>query len=423
MDKRSFLKSISGATLTYPLLDDLSKWITDISHLSPEEAATDEVFWSQIRSTYRLKSDYINFENGYYCIIPQPTLEQYIQHIRHVNFEGSHYMRTVQWDNKAYMANKMAQLINASEDEVIITRNTTESLETIISGIDWKLGDEAVYAIHDYGAMRNQFKLMEQRYGIKNNVVTVPLHPKSDQEVVDTYAAAITDKTRLLMICHMINITGHILPVQKICRMAHERGVDVLVDGAHAIGHINVDVKALECDYYGSSLHKWTSVPLGAGLLYVKKGKAKDIWPMYAEWGKEDDDIRKLNHTGTHPVATDLAISNALDYLQMIGPERKEARLRYIQNRWTDKVRDVPGILVNTPRERHRSCGIANVGIDGMPPNDLAKKLLEDYNIFTVAINDPGAGGCRITPNVYTTPAEADALADALIDIASHISD
>ena len=419
MDKRQFLKNVVGTSLTWPLLSQLEKWASAIQHMSVEEAAKDEVFWSQIRSAYRLKSDYINLENGYYCIIPQETLENYIQHIRHVNYEGSHYMRTVQWDNKDYMAAKMAHLIHAREDEVIITRNTTESLDTIISGMDWKKGDEAVFAIHDYGAMRNQFALMARRYGIKNNVVTVPLHPFSDEEIVDVYAAAITEKTRLLMVCHMINITGHILPVRKICDMAHARGVAVMVDGAHAVGHIQVDMKALDCDYYGSSLHKWTSVPLGAGLLYVKKGKAKDIWPLYAEWGKEDDDIKKLNHTGTHPVAIDLAISNAIDFLQMIGLDRKEARLRYLQNRWTDQVRGVAKIIVNTPVDRHRSCGIANVGIEDMPPAELADTLLKDYNLFTVAIDNPGVQGCRITPNVYTSLEEVDALAAALKDIAA----
>ena len=418
MNKRQFLKGMMGMSMATPLFVNLQKWTEGIAHLSAAEAAKDEEFWHRIRSTYRLKSDYINLENGYYCIIPQETLEHYIQHIRHINYQGSYYMRGVRVENKDYMAAKMADLINANHDEVIITRNTTESLDTIISGIDWQKGDEAVYAVHDYGAMRNQFKLMERRYGIVNKVVTVPVHPKSDQEIVDTYAAAITDQTRLIMVCHMINITGHILPIRKICDMAHAKGVDVMVDGAHAVGHIKFDVHDLDCDYYGSSLHKWTSVPLGSGLLYVKKGKAKNIWPMFAEWGKDDDDIKKLNHTGTHPPATDLAVANAIDYLQMLGLERKEARLRYLQNYWTDQVREVPGIVVNTPEERHRSCGIANVGIARMEPKEMAKQLLEKYNIFTVAIGDRGVPGCRITPNVYTTLKELDHFVGALKEMA-----
>ena len=167
-----------------------------------------------------------------------------------------------------------------------------------------------------------------------------------------------------------------------------------MVDGAHAFGHIHFSMQDLDCDYYGTSLHKWLSVPLGAGMLYVKKGKVKNIWPMFAEWSQDKDDIKNLNHTGTHPSATDLAIANALEYHYVIGPERKEARLRYIQNYWTSKVRDLPHIILNTPKESHRSCGIANVGVKGMKPKDLAKALLDKYKIWTVAIDGAGVHGC-----------------------------
>ena len=327
-------------------------------------------------------------------------------------------MRTEQWDNKDSAAARLAELIGASPDEVVITRNTTESLDSIISGYSWEADDEAVYAHQDYGAMRNQFKLMEQRYGIKSRIINVPNHPTSDTEIVSLYESAITSKTKLLMVCHMINITGHLLPIRKICDMAHNHGVDVLVDGAHVIGHIDFNIKDLDCDYYGSSLHKWLSVPLGAGLLYVKKGKAKNLWPLFAEYNKEDDDIKKLNHTGTHPVHTDLAVNDAIDYLDKMGLKRKESRLRYLQRYWSDQVRDVPNIVVNTPIDSHRSCGIANVGIAGLNPKEMAKILLEDYNIWTVGIDSPQVKGCRITPNVYTTIEELDSFVLALKDMA-----
>jgi selenocysteine lyase/cysteine desulfurase len=316
------------------------------------------------------------------------------------------------------MSAALAEIAGCDSDELIITRNTTESLDTVISGYDWKAGDEAVMAEQDYGAMLNQFKLMARRYGMVNKMVSVPNHPKSDSEIVELYANAITEKTRLLMICHMINITGQILPVRKICDMAHARGVDVLVDGAHAFAHINYSLHELDCDYYGTSLHKWMSVPLGAGFLYVKRGKVKDLWPVFAEWGKPDDHIGKLNHTGTHPVSTDLAIQNAIEYYQLIGGERKEARLRYLQNYWTDQVRDITGITLNTPVQRNRSCGIANVGIDKITPKEMSKTLLEKYKIWTVAIDGAGVRGCRITPNVYTTLDELDAFVIALKDMA-----
>jgi len=262
------------------------------------------------------------------------------------------------------------------------------------------------------------FEQQERRHGIISKVVSVPNHPKSDDELVQLYADAITDKTKLLMVCHMINITGHILPIRKICDMAHARGVDVMVDGAHAYCHIDFNIADLDCDYYGTSLHKWLSTPLGAGLLYAKKSKIAQIWPMFAEHNVEDDDIRKLNHTGTHPVHTDLAINDAINYLQKLGLPRKEARLRHIQRYWSDQIRDYPNIMLNTPRELHKSCGIANVGIEGMKPHDLAKSLLDNYNIWTVAIDGNGVHGCRITPNIYTTLDELDVFVAAMKEMA-----
>ena len=419
MDKREFLKSISlmGLAAT-PFLKQIEKWTAEVSHLSFEELAENEDFWLKIRSGFKLKPDYINLENGYYCMQPEETLEHLISHIREVNYHASYYMRTVQWENKDRVASKLADMLGADKDEVAITRNTTESLDLIIGGMHWKKGDEAVMSNQDYGAMLNMFRLQSERYGIKNVKIDVPMHPKNDQEIVDVYAKAITKKTKLLMVCHMINITGHILPIRKIVDMAHSKGVEVMVDGAHAFAHLDFNIKDLNCDYYGSSLHKWLSVPLGAGLLYVKKDKIKNVWPLFAESPKDANDIKRLNHIGTHPVHTDLAIENAIVYHNKIGIKRKESRLRFLQHYWTSKVRDLPNVILNSPKEQHRHAGIGNVGIKGMKPADLAKTLLEKYKIWTVAIDGAKVHGCRITPNVYTTTKELDHFVKAIKEMA-----
>lgn len=419
MNKRSFLTTLpalgAGILQTIKDIDQINE---EYIGIEPGELAKTEEYWRDIRRGYRIKPDYINLENGYYCITPQETLENLIQHIRHVNYEGSKYMRTVLWDNKAKVANALAQIIGTTKEEVVITRNTTESLDLIISGFPWKKGDEAVMANQDYGAMLHMFQQVERRHDIRCISIDVPLHPKSDQEIVDVYADAITENTKLLMVCHMINITGHILPVRKICDMAHARGVDVMVDGAHAFSHIKFDIKDLDCDYYGTSLHKWLSTPLGAGMLYVKKKNIDKIWPLFGQGKRDPGDISRLNHTGTHPVYTDLAILNAIDYQNRIGLERKEARLRYLQRYWSDQVRDVKGININTPKDITRSCGIANVGIEGIKPKEMAKQLLDDYNIWTVAIDGVGVHGCRITPNLYTTLEELNEFVSALKEMA-----
>lgn len=415
MDKRTFLKNTAalgvGSMISFPAI---GKLVDAVAHMPVGDVAKDEDFWSAVRGGYKLKPDYVNLENGYYCIQPQEVLDKYIEHIREVNRQGAYYMRTVQFDNKNAAAAKLAQVAGVSPEELIITRNTTESLDMIIMGMDWQPGDEAVMAEQDYGAMLDMFKQVSKRHGVMNRIVSIPRDPRSDEEIVELYANAITPRTRLLMVCHMINITGHVLPVRKICDMAHKRGVPVMVDGAHAFAHLSFDIPDLGCDYYGTSLHKWLSVPIGAGMLYVKKEHIKKIWPIFAEGGKQQDDILRLNHTGTHPPATDLTIADAIDFYMKIGPARKEARLRYLQNYWVNQVRDMKHLTLYTPSDPARSCGIANVGVNGMKPADMAKRLLDKYKIYTVAIDGAGVHGCRITPNVFTTTGELDRLVDAL---------
>lgn len=415
MDKRTFLKNLAFTGIaSSAAFKAFSESLKVYENIPATTLATDEDFWLKIRQGYKLKPDYINLENGYYCFIPTETLENYIKHIREINFEASWYFRTVQWDNKDKAAARLAATFGGTGDEVAITRNATESLDIIISGFPWQKGDEAIFANQDYGSIKNMFELASRRHGIVNKIVDIPLHPKSDEEIVKIYEDAITPNTKLIMVSHMINITGQILPVKKIGDMAHRRGVDIMLDGAHCIAHFDFKINELNCDYYACSLHKWLSVPLGAGLLYVKKEKINKIWPLMAPYELDHANIKNLNHTGTHPVATDLAVNDALDYYEMIGAQRKEERLRYLQKYWSDQVRNIPGINVNTPEDPSRSCGIANVGIDGIDPTDMAKILLDKYKIYTVGINYAGVVGCRITPNIYTTPKELDVFVKAL---------
>jgi selenocysteine lyase/cysteine desulfurase len=327
-------------------------------------------------------------------------------------------MRTVQFDNKKIMATKVAELVGCTTEELILTRNTTESLDMIIGGLHWNVGDEAIMAEQDYGSMLEMFKLVAKKYGVVNKILSIPNHPKDDDEIVNLYANAITDKTKLLMVSHMINITGQILPIQKICDMAHRKGVEVMVDGAHAIAHIQFNIPDLHCDYYGASLHKWLAVPLGVGMLYVRKEKIGNIWPLLAEGERNANDISRLNHIGTHPVHTDLTVRDAVDFYKKIGAERKEERLRFLQQYWTSKVRGIGKVILNTPADPKRSCGIANVGIKGMSPSQLAETLLKKYKIYTVAIDGANVHGCRITPNIFTTVEELDVLVKALKELA-----
>jgi len=421
ISKRQFLQSVGGIAGASAMLSlaSLEQAFAQTSTLAPDALAQDNDFWQSLRKRFTLPSDFIQLENGYYSLTADPVLDAYVGHVRRINGLSSLYMRGRQADDMLSVRKQLARLLGCSDAEVIVTRNTTESLDTVIAGFGWKPGDEAVMAEQDYGSMLDMFKLQARRHGMHNRVVSLPLHPRNDDEIVELYADAITPKTRLLMVCHMVNITGQILPVRKIVDMAHQHGVPVMVDGAHTFGQLDFHIGDLDCDYYGSSLHKWLGAPLGVGLLYVRRERIKDLWQLFGDASFADDDIRKLNHSGTRPVATDLAIIDAIRFHETIGIERKSARLRYLQRYWTDKVRGIKRIVLNTPEPVPRSCAIANGGIDGIAPAELAKVLSDKYRIFTVAIDSAGVRGVRVTPQLFTTIAELDALVKALREIAA----
>jgi len=418
MDKRNFIKTLGALSVSSLVsASELTK-IKSVSHSLPK-TRSDEELWATIRSHYTLKDDYINLESGYYSIIPNPVLEHFIKHVRHVNIEGSYYMRNDLKKNKDRVISELADLVGSTSDQIAITRNTTESLDLVISGFQWEKGDEAIYAKQDYGSMKEMLEQISLRYGVKNKIVSVPNHPKNDEEIVSIYESQITDKTKLIMVCHMINITGQILPIKKICEMAHGYGVEVMVDGAHCVGHFDFSIDEYNCDYYGSSLHKWLATPLGAGLLYVNRNNTHKIWPLLANGNTNKNDIKRLNHIGTHPVHTDLAISNSIDYTNWIGMKKKEKRMRYLQRYWSDKLRTIENIIVNTPEDLNRSCGIGNVGLSNMSPSAMSKVLFEKYKIFTVAIDYANVKGCRISPNIFTTTNELDQFVIAVQEMAN----
>ena len=278
--------------------------------LPVDRLAEDEAFWAAIRAKYRLKPDYINLESGYYSIQATPVLEAFIAKVREINYQGSYYLRTTQVPDKAAVRDKLAAMAGCSPAELCITRNTTESIDTVVAGYDWKAGDETVMAEQDYGHMLAQFRLIARRHGIVNKVVSLPVDPQNDDEIVQLYASVITPRTRLMMVSHMVNITGQILPVRKIADMAHARGVDVLVDGAHAFAHFEYKIpeSGLRLLREPPSTNGSAARSAPASSMFVAR-RSRSSGPIYGDWRMTDDtDIMKLNHTGTHPVHTDLAI-------------------------------------------------------------------------------------------------------------------
>jgi selenocysteine lyase/cysteine desulfurase len=314
----------------------------------------------------------------------------------------------------------LAELFGCDREEIAITRNASESLEILLMGMNLQPGDEILTTTQDYPRMLTTLRQREKREGLKLKLIQVPIPPKNLNEITAAFEKGITDRTRLILISHQINITGQITPVKAVCDLARSRGIETIVDGAHSFAQFYFKQNDLGCDYFGTSLHKWLYAPKGTGLLYVKRNKIEKLWPLMAAETKQASDIRKFEEIGTHSAAPKLAIGEALLFHNGIGGRRKEARLRYLSRYWMNRLKDVPKIRFNTSFDSNQSCAIANVHIDGTNPEAVVKYLFDKHRIFAVPIMHEEFQGIRITPNVYTTLGELDRFCDQMELIARH---
>jgi selenocysteine lyase/cysteine desulfurase len=392
------------------LRDSIRDKLEERSGLSPREIARDEDFWATIQRAYKQSSHFINLESGYFSPEPTPVLESRIDNIRMINEAPSFYMRRRQEEEKAEIKRIMGEFAGCSPDEFVISRNATEALDTIILGLELEPGAEALMCDREYPSMKEAFGQRQRRHGLKIKMISVPLVPESQDEVVRIYEEAITPATRVILVSHMIYLTGQILPVRAIADMAHLRNIEVIVDAAHSFAHLDFRIPDLGADYVGTSLHKWLGAPLGTGLMYVRKEKISRVWPLFGDNHIAENDIRKFEHIGTHPCSANLSIVDAIDFHRSIGSKRKEERLRFLKNYWVEKVAGVPGIVINTPLGDDQSCAIANVAIEGKASSKVVNTLWNDDRIFTVAVEQ----GARIAPNLWTRLDHLDRLAEGL---------
>jgi isopenicillin-N epimerase len=275
-----------------------------------------------------------------------------------------------------------------------------------------------VTTTQDYPRMITTWQQRERREGIVLKQVVIPVPAEDPAEVVRRFEAAITPRTRLIHMCHMINLTGQILPVRDVVRMARRHGLPVIVDGAHAFAHFPFTQEELECDYYATSLHKWLYAPHGTGLLYVRKDRIPGLWPLQAAPPALDANIRKFEEIGTHPAANYLATAEAIAFTTGIGLANKAARMVYLRDRWARALRTLPRVRLHTSLRPGFACGLALVQIEGVDPGALYNHLWTRHRIITSPIKTPEMEGVRVTPNVYTTLDEIDVFVDAMARVA-----
>ncbi|HEX9829325.1 MAG TPA: aminotransferase class V-fold PLP-dependent enzyme [Bacteroidota bacterium] len=422
LSRRDFLSKVGkgvglatlASTTVASLLNDVHAAGKRIEHLTPQQAAMDEDFWFDIQQSFTVTRGIINLNNGGVSPSPRIVTESLVRYQWQQEDLTAYTMWQILEPQVETIRTGLAEIFGCDREEIAITRNASESLEICLMGLNLKSGDEVLTTTQDYGRMLTTLRQREQREGLVLKMVKIPIPPKNLDEIVDAFAKGITSKTKLILMSHMVNITGQITPVKAVCELARSKGIEVIVDGAHTFAHFDFKQSDIGCDYYGTSLHKWLFAPKGTGLLYVKRDKIEKLWPLMAAEKTQANDIRKYEEIGTHSAAPHLAIGEAILFHRGIGPQRKEARLRYLRDYWANKLKHLSNVRFNTSFDLKQSCGIANVEIVGIDPAALGGYLFNKHKIFVTPILHEEFRGLRITPNVYTTLPELDRFCEAM---------
>ena len=414
--RRDFLfgagKGIGLAALCFPQVSSLLREVETatkaVAHLSPEETAMDEDYWAVIQNSFTVTRGIINLNNGGVSPSPRIVTEALVRYIWQQEDATAYTMWQILEPQSETIRTGLAELFGCDREEIAITRNASESLETLLMGMDLKSGDEILTTTQDYPRMLTTLRQREKREGLVLKLIRIPTPPKDVSEIISAFEEHIGPHTRLILVSHQINITGQIMPVKAICDLARAKGIETIVDGAHSFAQFAFEQKDLGCDYFGTSLHKWLYAPKGTGMLYVKREKIPRLWPLMAAESKQASDIRKFEEIGTHSAAPKLAIGEALLFHNSLGSKRKEQRLRYLSRYWMDRLKEIPGIRFHTSFDPNQSCAIANVQIERADSTAVANYLFDRHHIFTVPIIHEEFQGLRITPNVYTTLRELE---------------
>ena len=416
LSRRNFIhKSIAAGSL-FPLFS--MKYPNNLKSLNSKNR--DERYWKDIADMYHQNVNFINLESGYFSPSPESVKKYWVNFVNEINESPSYYMRTKQTEMREKVRKKLADYAGIKTSELVLTRNTTESMNIIIQGYKLNEGEEILRTNLEYPNIIQALDMRSRRYGTKINIVDVPIHPESQEEIVEKVISAVTPRTKVLLISHMVFLNGQVFPVKEVCAKAREMGLETIVDGAHSFSHVDMDISEIGCDFYASSLHKWLGAPLGNGLLYVREGMVERLWPLFGDTQYEDDDIMKLEHLGTRPCSDQNGIIPAVDFNLEIGKKEKSKRLKSLQMRWASELKDHKKIILNTPLGDGQSYGIANVGVKNLHPSELADKLFDDHNIFTVPIDDDrGIRGVRVSPNLYSTVDDIDKFLEAMLKIAA----
>ncbi|HEV2150353.1 MAG TPA: aminotransferase class V-fold PLP-dependent enzyme [Longimicrobiaceae bacterium] len=439
--RRNFLTRTAGAlgalaVAPAPLLADrLARMSTLLDTLDadllalgaaadPARLAEDEPFWARVREAFALDPAVVNLDHGWTNPAPREAMADLVRLAREVQSLPAHWLARL-WPEvtDTTVRAALAEAMGAPGKQIALVRNATEALDTVLLGVPLRAGDEVVCSAHDYYAMLDALEQRRARDGVVLRMLRPPVPAPSLERLAEMYEAAIGPRTKLVLLTHPSNLTGQLLPVRRIAAAAHAVGAEVVVDGAQSLGLLEEPVAALDCDYYGASAHKWLGVPVGTGVLWMRPEHAAKVWPLIPS-PPETAGMSRFEWIGTSPEYVAPAALPALAIHRTLGAARKAERLRYLTSYWrTRAAATLPEARFYTTDGAAMGLGLCTVELPGVESKALEARLLERHGILVQAMSGnartPEIRGIRVSPNVYTSPAELDRLVRALVAVAA----
>lgn len=388
--------------------------------------ADDEAYWTEIRRAFPSRRGSVNLLNSGGGSSPQVVLDHLKQLIQ-VAAEGGEKdhpdLGPLKESGSSFeIRTLLASTFGCAADEIALTRNAMEGLAVGLLGVDLHPGDEVVTTRADYDSCIEILRQRERRHGVALKLIDIPMPARTTEEVVAAFEASITARTRVFLLCHMLNKNGQVLPVREICVMARRRGILTIVDGAQSVGHITFALRELECDVYATSLHKWFYAPRGTGFLYVRKDSIHRIWPIWASWsGKPAGSIEKFEDYGTVMKAVSATVPGVVAFNAAIGAARKEARLRHLRDLWLGPISRLDRVTLLTDTHPGRSCAIAAFSVDGLEPGDIVQRLRSNHQLIVGSIklaDYPGFRGVYLATDLTNSPDEIARFVEAMTALA-----
>jgi selenocysteine lyase/cysteine desulfurase len=420
LSRRNFIKSMGAGAAIIGLWGKEAKSESmclspeKLVHLSSSADIDEESFWKVVRTQMMLKEDIIYLNNGGFGATPRMVFDALVEDYRMLGENPRDLDILVKKMDE--VRKKVADFLDVSQDEIALTRNTTEGMSTIAAGLPLKKGDEVLISHHEHPGGKQPWLMRAARDGIEVREIEIPTPPENPEQILNIINDAISNKTRVISVSHVTCTTGLILPVKQLCQLARDKGVLSVLDGAHPMGMYPFSLHDIDPDFFATSPHKWLDAPFGNGTLYVRKDKINMLWPMHGSGGWDGDTALRFEAIGTRSWPVTCALGEAIDFQNAIGRDKIEKRGRELATYFKKRIREIPGVKLHTSMDPRMSCSISSISIGDLKFSDIYPYLIEKYNIIARPVEE--INGIRVSTHFYNTKEEVDACLNAIKEIA-----